>query len=116
MDTTDRSIHGAPEVNGLLDPKAYHNEMGDLKRSVDWTEPGLYVHRLRLLTDRGYPMWDVSYCHGTMPDGTYVRVRLPFHQLPRRGMKRALVEHAKRDGVYARGLGILDNISLLGHD
>ena len=35
---------------------------------VYWTEPGLRVVRLRLLSDPGYPEWDVSYCHGYVGD------------------------------------------------
>ena len=81
-------------------------------RTVDWTEPGLRVTRLRLLSDPGFPAWDVSYCWGMIGD-EFVEVRLPFDQLPKRGFRRAIVEYAKEDGVYARGLGILDNVSTL---
>ena len=40
-------------------------------------------------------------------------VELPFLHLPRRGFRRHIVMHAKKDGVFAKGLGILDNISTL---
>lgn len=80
--------------------------------TVDWTTPGLYVTRLRLLSDPGYPWWDVSYCYGTL-EGKTVRVQLPFDRLPRRGFRRTIVKHAQNDGVYAVKLGILDNISTL---
>lgn len=94
-------------------PENYHEEITDkISRSVYWTEPGLKVIRLRLLSDPGFPRWDVSYCHGLLGDEP-VRVRLPFDQLPRHGMQRALVEHAKADHVYAKGLGILENLSTL---
>lgn len=81
-------------------------------RTVDWTQ----VHRitrLRLLSDPGFPAWDVSYCTGVMEDGEVVAVSLPFHQLPKRGFRRAIVEYAKRDGIFAKGIGILDNVSTL---
>lgn len=85
-----------------------------LSHTVPWTEKGLYITRLRLLSDPGFPAWDVSYCYGTLDGGkTFVRVSLPFSQLPKRGMVRAIVQHAKRDGVYARGNGALDNLSTL---
>lgn len=86
--------------------------MEQATRTVPWTEPGLRVFRLRLLSDPGFPFYDVSYCYGTVNDEP-VRVALPFDQLPRRGLQRAIVAHAKRDGVFARGIGILDNISTL---
>ena len=77
---------------------------------VDWTVKGLYITRLRLIGDGG--VLDVSYCYGQL-DGKPVRVNLPFDQLPLRGHKRAIVEFAKRDKVYAQGLGVFDNISIL---
>ena len=99
------------ETNTL--PENYHEQITHkIERSVYWTEPGLKVTRLRLLTDPGFPMWDVSYCHGEV-SGEPVRVELPFHQLPKSGTNKAIVEHAKKDGVYAVRLGIFDNISKL---
>jgi hypothetical protein len=101
-------MYGVNETNPL--PQGFHDE--GWSRTVDWTEKGLRVTRLRLISDIGFPFWDVSYCFGVI--GTEkVRVALPFSQLPRRGTVRAIVQHAQRDGVFARGLGILDNISTL---
>lgn len=100
------------EVNDEFNPREYHaarRASGPIP-TVDWTEPGLRITRLRLVTDRGFPAWDVSYCHGIL-DGRHVDVRLPFHQLPKRGLVRAIIAEAKRDGVYAKGTGILDCIS-----
>ena len=71
------------------------------------------VTRLRLLSDPGLPMWDVSYCHGVNVDGDPCRVILPFYQLPKYGRAKAIVAYAIEDGVYAKGIGILDNISTL---
>lgn len=87
--------------------------------SVDWTDERLAkITRLRLLSDPGFPAWDVSYCWGVLKDGTNVRVSLPFDQLPKSkwgqgGIQKAIIAHAKRDGVYAKGLGIFDAISTL---
>jgi hypothetical protein len=101
------------ETNGLIDAKAYHESVThNIKRWVPWTEPGLKVVRLRLLSDPGFPFWDVSYCHGYIGDEP-VRVQLPFGQLPKRQYRRAIVSHAIRDGVHAQRLGVLDNISTL---
>lgn len=101
-------MYGAQETNPL--PEGFHDDAWT--RTVDWTEKGLRITRLRLLSDVGFPVWDVSYCFGVI-GAEKVRVALPFSQLPRRGMIRAIVQHAKRDNVYAKGLGILDNISTL---
>jgi hypothetical protein len=105
-----RNLHGTIESNGLLDGLAYHQQE---RKDCMWTEPGLKITRLRLVSDPGFPVWDVSYCHGVLPDGTLVAVGLPFSQLPKRGRAAFIVQHAIRDGVYAKGCGILDNISTL---
>lgn len=78
---------------------------------VDWTEPGLYITRLRLIGDHG--MLDVSYVHGRLADGSLVRVQVPFDRVPLRGHLRVIVQHAIRDGVNAKRLGCFDNISIL---
>lgn len=118
MQTVDyRNTYGTHETNGLVNGAAYHqanaeNEHPDFPHGADWTEPGLRVTRLRLLSDPGIPFWDVSYCDG-MLDGKFVRVILPFSQLPKRDTMKAIIAYAKRDGVFAKGIGILDCISKL---
>ncbi len=98
-----RNVYGAIEVNPLPSPD-YHKVQ---RRDVDWKTPGLKITRLRLVSDPGYPVWDVSYCHGVV-NGEPVAVGIPFSQLPKRGMMGFIVEHARREGVYAKGIGILD--------
>lgn len=104
-----KDLYGANESNGLGDPKAYHDRYANA-REVDWTEPGVRVTRLRLVSDPGFPFWDVTYCHGRIGDEPVV-VRLPFDQLPKRGLFREVVRHAKRDGVFAARLGLLDKLN-----
>lgn len=106
-------LYGVSESNPL--PNGYHEKITEkISRRVYWSDPSLKaVIRLRLLGDWDFPALDVSYCHGVLRDGTPVDVELPFSQLPKRGWKRALVAHAKKDGVYAAGLGILANASVL---
>lgn len=102
------------EVNGLADGQAYHRDRhkdGPVT-VVDWTEPGLYITRLRLVSDPGHPVWDVSYCHGVL-DGKHVDVELPFSELPKKGTRAAIVDFAKKEGFYAASTGILENISTL---
>ena len=105
--------YGYSESNPL--PEGYHDNFTcKIERTVDWADADLdRIVRFRLLSDAGFPAWDVSYCHGVLKDGTPVEVSLPFDQLPKRGWKRAVVEYAKKDGVYAAGLGMFANASTL---
>lgn len=110
--TIDRNVYGAKETQGLVNGDAYHAQ--ERKQTVEWTEPGLTITRLRLLSDPSFPVWDVSYCHGTLADGTLVLVILPFSQLPKRDMMAAIIKYAKADGnLYAKGTGIFAAISTL---
>ena len=102
--TMDRPAVG--EFNGLVNGIEYHNSRHAQEGGVDevdWTEPGLEVTRLRLLSDPGFPAWDVSYCHGILK-GRHVEVRLPFSQLPKRNMKAVLYKEANKTGVFIKGL------------
>lgn len=104
MNTVDRPAVG--EVNGLVNGIAYHNDRHDQEGGVEtvyWTEPGLEITRLRLLSDPGFPAWDVSYCHGIL-NGRHVDVGLPFSQLPKYGMRKALYKEAQRTGKFIKGL------------
>lgn len=124
--TTDRPSVG--EANGLVNGQGYHNERHTQEGGVDkvdWLTPGLRITRLRLLSDPGFPAWDVSYCHG-MLDGRHVDVELPWSQLPKHfrwtapdgtkrpgGWKAFLIAECKKAGVNGRALGIIDNVSTL---
>jgi len=77
---------------------------------IDWATPGLYIFRFRLISDPGFPFWDVSYCYGTL-DGEVYRVQLPFDQLPKFGARKALYHHARKSGTFIRGL--FANLSFL---
>ena len=101
------------ETNPLRDPSSYHKE--EITESVEWTAPRLdRIVRLRLLSDPGFPLWDVSYCHGILKDGSKVSVQLPFAQLQKRGsVSKQIIAYAKKDGVYAKGLGVLSAVSSL---
>lgn len=105
----DRNVHGTIEINGLPSGSDYHHQYANAP-SVPWDAEGLTITRLRLLSDPGHPVWDVSYCHGRL-DGEPVVVELPFDQLPKRGMKGALYKHAQATGRFIKGL--FDGISTL---
>ena len=75
-----------------------------------WDAEGLEITRLRLLTDRGFPLLDVSYCWGEI-GGRAVNVALPFGQLTKKRWKTELYKYAKATGRYIPGL--FDNVSIL---
>lgn len=102
------NLYGAQEINPLT--TAQKTSQNAARDSVDWTEDNLYITRLRLLSDPGFPVWDVSYCYGEI-DGEPVRVNLPFSQLPKYGMKKELYKEAKSTGKFIKGL--FENISTL---
>jgi len=101
------------ETNGLINPTAYHANVTErITRTVCWTTPGLRIARLRLLGERFANQLDVSYCHGFIGDEP-VNVDLPFHALPRHAYKTQIVEHAKRDRINAKRIGVFDALSVL---
>lgn len=112
------------DINALYDKAAaygvrFEGELvgQDYHRTVDHTtiypadylqEKGGRITRLRLLTEPGFPFYDVSYCHGTLPDGRIVPVDIYTGQIPRRNTMRYLVDLAKREGFNAKRIGLLD--------
>jgi hypothetical protein len=116
------NIDGVNETNPLTD--AHRAAQDRITRTVDWTAPGLRITRLRLLSDPGFPFYDVSYCDGVIGDEP-VAVSLPFSQLERsyraygalhkakRTLAQQIVAYAIADGVNAKRLGILDCLSTL---
>lgn len=104
METMNRPLVG--EVNGLVNGITYHGARHEQEDGIDrvcWTTKGLKITRLRLLSDPGFPEWDVSYCHGIL-DGRHVDVELPFSELPKYGMKKWLFNEAKKTGKFIDGL------------
>jgi|TARA_R110000824_G_scaffold389919_1_gene586168 hypothetical protein len=109
--------YGVIETSSI--PEGYHKEQP--QGSILWSDKRLAkVIRLRLLSDPGVGFWDVSYCDGRLVDGTKVQVILPFSQLRRKfkgsltkHINAQIIEYARQDGVYAKGLGIMDAVSFL---
>jgi hypothetical protein len=99
------------ETNGLVNGAAYHAQFSR-QRKVYWTHPGLKITRLRLLSDPGYPEWDVSYCHGYVGEEA-VHVELPFSYLTKGKWAGEVIAAAKKDGVNAKRLGLFDAVSKL---
>lgn len=110
MTNTAPASYGVVETNGL-DGSNYHDTVdhGQDYTLNELAAAGGKVTRLRMLTERGYPYMDISYAHGTLPDGRIVPINLAgADRLRRRNLKGDLIEWAKREGVFAKRLGLLD--------
>lgn len=112
--TTDRNLYGAVESNGLVDGNAYHNEV-DYSVSYSLSElqkAGGKITRLRILTEyiphARMRMADVSYCHGTLPNGKIVPVSIYVTGVNFFKLKGELIDIAKAEGVFAKGIGLLN--------
>lgn len=108
MSTVDfRTKYGAWETNGLEDADGYFSVE---REQVALSDRRLRrITRLRLISDPGHPYWDVSYCHGVLKDGTQVRVLIPELSFLKRNLKGDIIAMAKREGVFAKGIGLLDD-------
>lgn len=107
--TIDRSIYGAREVNGLVDGAAYHAQV-DYSRKYSLAQVAELkgrITRVRILTEG--PFRDISYINATLPNGEMVDVSVGVNNLVHRSkLKGELIAWAAREGVFAKGLGLLD--------
>jgi hypothetical protein len=98
--------------SGLPVGHEYHSgvDYADQMTLGELVRQGGRVTRVRLLTER-WPsgrMADISYIHGTLPSGKVVPLYVDAMGGPLRGMKGEFIEWAKREGVFAKGCGLLD--------
>lgn len=101
--------YGVNETNPLWSSEATHENV-DFDIHVTLGSPEVArVVRLRLLTDPGYPFFDISYCYVLLKDGRYARLSDTPMSLPRKGLKGALIQWAREEGVNAKALGLLDD-------
>ena len=115
------------ESNGLTNGGVYHTAHYENHAGrVSWNDARLAkITRLRLLTDPGFPAWDVSYCHGRI-GSKKVRVRLPFHQIPKYyapeakipGLghyKQFIINMGNKENppLFVKKTGILDSFAML---
>lgn len=103
------------ETNRLEDDLVfeYHTIDREPITLLELADAGGQVTRVRMFREAGYT--DVSYVYGVLPDGTEVRVwdlpdaeyALPVH---------LLLSWAKSEGIYAKGIGLLNSLnwSILG--
>lgn len=103
--------YGVREDNNIADAAYDHTALAH-GVTVDLSDPDLVrVDRIRLLTERGCPFFDLSYCYGTLRDGRHVRVDLGRYQFARargKSIKSQLVDCARAAGRHAHGLHMLD--------
>lgn len=101
--------YGVNETNPIWASEATHENV-DYDEHVRLGDKRLArIVRLRLLTEPGYPYFDISYCYGQLKDGRYVRISGAPLNLGRKTLKRDLIDWAKSEGAYAKGLGLLDD-------
>jgi hypothetical protein len=109
LNTELRKNYGAIEISPITPEIESIRDEAHRNGSVPWTDKGLAkIVRLRLISDPGYPFWDLSYCYGRMKDGRYVLVSVPFYQIPKNQVVSTILAEARRDGVYAKGLGLFN--------
>jgi hypothetical protein len=106
-------LYGAQQrENTTLTEVGGHSPWADA-RTVAWTAKGLKFVRVRLLSDVGFPVWDISYIYGIV-NGEKVRVSVPFHQIPKgKAFRRFLYAEAKAAGVFLNGSGFFEALSTL---
>lgn len=107
-DNLERGRYGVLESNHW-DGTQVQEWLDDIEETVQLEDPRLArIARLRLLSDPGFPFWDVSYCYGVLKDGSRVRVQLPRYQFSKRALHKELVEMCREAGVYGKGLGLFE--------
>jgi len=98
--------YGVQETNPLWTSEVTHETITE---HVSLGDPRLErIVRLRLLTEPGYPCYDISYVYGVLKDGSHCRIDGAPMSIGRRTAKRDLIDWAKEEGAYAKGLGLLD--------
>lgn len=111
--TTDRNVYGAQETNGLVNGSAYHEQV-DYSQNLTLAQVAAahgHITRVRILTERtmGGTLCDISYIHASLPSGEIVNVQNHLDNLtPLRALKAEMIRWAKSEGVFAKGLGLLD--------
>ncbi len=106
----DTAIRYGVDFTGTLVYGTYHELVDHTDQYTLWDvqQAGGKITRLRLLSDYGCPFWDISYCHATLPDGRIVPVQVTSNTIWKKSIKGSLIEWAKLEGVFAKGIGLLD--------
>lgn len=109
--------YGVQETNGLENGHDYHAgvDYADQITLAELAKRGGRISRVRILTGSwgGVKMADISYIHATLPSGQTVPINVTGNVMGvplwgPKGMKAHFIEWAKEEGVFAKGLGLLD--------
>lgn len=77
--------------------------------TVKWNSEFLdRILSMRFSAMTNSPTLKFEYAIGVLVDGELVDVAVPFVELPRRNYMGSMLDHARRDNVYLRGLGVFD--------
>lgn len=64
----------------------------------------IIAERIRLITDPGFPWFDISYFH-LWVNGTPTEFRdFPVIQLPKKGYKKVLIEECQKQGIFVKDI------------
>lgn len=109
----DRMVAYGVQASGEVVTAEYHQgvDYADQMTLGALVAAGGRVTRVRLLTEvwpgRGR-MADISYIHGTLPSGKVVPLYVDVQSGALRDLKGEFIAWARREGVYAKGCGLLD--------
>jgi len=111
----DRMQAYGVQAEGEVVGHEYHSRVdyADQMRLGELVRQGGKVTRVRILTGRwgATRMADVSYIHGTLPNGKVVPLYVDVQTdalYGKDGVKARFIEWAKREGVFAKGCGLID--------
>lgn len=111
----DRMHAYGVQATGEVVTQEYHSQVdyADQMTLGDLVRAGGKVTRVRILTGNwgGIKMADISYIHGTLPSGKIVPLYVDVHTTTlwgKQGVKAQFIEWAKRERVFAKGCGLLD--------
>lgn len=109
----DPASYGVSVTGDVITDPNYHRAYTGAPH-IEMDDPRLKkITRFRMISDPGFPFWDVSYIYGEMKDGRLCQVINPFYELPKKGWKKVLIDYGKKKGIYMKGLGIFNAIASL---
>lgn len=78
-----------------------------IREIVPWTDPRLKtITRILLVGPAGFGWLTVEGVWGVLDNGDPVAVQVPFETVPRKHYYGAMLDWARREGVYLDGLGV----------
>lgn len=79
--------------------------------TIYWKDKTLAkITNLSLVSNSKLQNWELKSCVGITKLGEEVNVSLPFDQLDKRNIKKQIVEFARDENVFAKGLDIFQSI------